>query len=52
LQPKFKDVNCAGRGVIVKWINHGQDAYSDIWNSCVYYNCTTDGGTVTGEMVS
>ena len=32
--------------------NHGQDTYSDIWSSCVYYNCSTDGGAVTGEMVS
>ena len=36
----------------VKWMNHNQNAYSNIWDYCVFYNCSTPGGPVNGEMVS
>ena len=52
LQPEISSVDCTERNVVVKWINHHQDAYSEIWDHCVYYNCSTSGGDVTGEMVS
>ena len=52
LQPEIRDVDCIENNVMVTWIYHNQDAYSNIWDHCVYYNCSTAGGDVTGEMVS
>jgi len=51
LFPKIRQINCLKNDVMVTWINRNQNAYSDIWDHCVHYNCSTPGGDVTGAMV-
>ena len=51
IHPEIDNVDCTGRNVTVTWTNHNQTRHNNIWNYCIYYNCSTAGGVVTGEMV-
>ena len=52
IYPEINDIDCRGRNVMVKWTNHNQTVYNKIWDYCVFFNCSTPGGTVTDETVS
>ena len=52
IYPEINDIDCRGRNVMVKWTNHNQTVHTRIWDHCVFFNCSTPGGTATGETVS